>query len=323
MDHSPADFQRLWNYSTGFYAVWIAHIGRQTGLFAQLANSPATVDGLATVTGLYRPAVQAWCSASYAYGFVSKRNGKLYLTRNMRAMLLDKKNPKYLGGQFSYLALRSLEYDGFDGLFKHGKTRDMISTFDAIQQATDWDHYAFIVAIKRKRKELHLLLSVGCRLLDIGCGTGSFLAKLHKEYPKSSLVGIDPSDEAVKRAARIVKGRSVVIMKQDGENMRFSDEFDVVYLGESLYAMRDKQKVVSNCYCALKKGGIVAIIEGLLSHKQTSENRLILGMQLDFALQGYQFMTAKEVTKLLQTAGFSKIKYVNLGGSVYLVTARK
>jgi hypothetical protein len=73
----------------------------------------------------------------------------------------------------------------------------------------------------------------------------------------------------------------------------------------------------------LKKGGIVAIIEGLLSHKQTPDNRLILGMQLDFALQGYQFMTAKEVTKLLQTAGFSTIKYANLGGSVYLVTATK
>jgi SAM-dependent methyltransferase len=238
-------------------------------------------------------------------------------------MLLDKKNPKYLGGQFSYLALRSLEYDGFEDLFKHGRTRDMASTFDAIQQATDWDHYAFIVAIKRNKKELHLLLSMGCRLLDIGCGTGSFLVKLHKEYPKSIFVGIDPSEEAVKRASRMVKSKCIAIMKQDGESMQFSDEFDVVCLGESLYAARDKQKVVSNCYNALKKGGIVAIIEGLLSHTQTNENRLMLGMQLDFALQGYQFMTTKEVTKLLRTAGFSRIKHIDLGGSVYLVTARK
>ena len=238
-------------------------------------------------------------------------------------MLLDKKNPKYLGGQFSYLALRSLEYDGFDDLFKHGKTRDMTSTFDAIQQATDWDHYAFIIAIKRSRKELHLLLSKGCRLLDVGCGTGSFLAKLQIEYPKSSLVGIDPSNEAVKRATRMVESKCIAIMKQDGESMQFSDEFHVVYLGESLYATRDKQKVVLNCYNALKKRGIVAITEGLLPCKQTSEYKLILGMQLDFALQGYQFMTSKEVTKLLQTTGFSRIKYIHLGGSVYLVTARK
>ncbi len=317
------EFERLWNYSVGFYGVWIVHIGRQTGLLDKLANSPIAANSLASATGLYEPAVQAWCSAALAYGFLRKRDRKLCLAKNMKGILLDVKDHEYLGGQYSYLALRSLEYDGFTDLFKRGRTRDMVSTFNAIQQATDWDHYAFLTTIKGYRRELHFLLSKGCRLLDIGCGTGSFIAKLHQEYPRSIFVGIDPSIEAVKRANKISKSKCIRIIKQDGEAMQFLDEFDIAYLGESLYAARDKQKMISNCYRALKKGGTVAIIEGLLPCIRSDENRLIMGMQLDFALQGYQFMTSKELTKLLRSSKFSRIRFTDLGGSVHLVTARK
>jgi hypothetical protein len=48
-----------------------------------------------------------------------------------------------------------------------------------------------------------------------------------------------------------------------------------------------------------------------------------MGMQLDLALQGHKFMTRSEVAGLLKDAGFSKARFVDLGGSVYLVTAIK
>jgi hypothetical protein len=53
------------------------------------------------------------------------------------------------------------------------------------------------------------------------------------------------------------------------------------------------------------------------------EHQLIMGMQLDLALQGHKFMTRSEVAGLLKDAGFSKARFVDLGGSVYLVTAIK
>ena len=104
--------------------------------------------------------------------------------------------------------------------------------------------------------------------------------------------------------------------------MKFEQEFDLAYLGESLYAALDKQKVVSNCRRALKKGGTIAVVEGLLPDRQNDENRLIVGMQLDFALQGYQFMRRPELVQLLRRAGFTKIRLSDLGGAVYLATAK-
>lgn len=323
MEHGPTDFARLWRYSVGFYGVWIAHIGRHTKLFDHLAARPLSMEELIISTKLYPPAVRAWCSAALAYRLIISRNGKLQLKKQMRRMLIDKTSPTYLGGQFSYLALRSLEYGAFEKLFKSGKTTKTMSSLRAVEQATDWDHYAFLAEVRRHKK-LRRLLSKGCRLLDIGCGTGNMLAKIHKEYPKSSLVGIDPSGKAVAIARQIADGKPITLIKAPAESMNFANEFEIVFLGESLYNIKNKERVVSNCWHALKKDGIIVIVEGLLPEAEfdTPGSQLIMGMQLDFALQGQRFMNKKDIVLLLNNR-FSKAHFQELGGDAYLVTATK
>lgn len=315
----PKEFKRLWGYSVGFYGVWVAHVGRRTGLFAAIASRPVESDKLAEQKNLDKNAVRAWCSAAEALGFLKRRGKKFYLLGRMKEILLEKKNPLYLGGQFSYLALRSLDYGALEDLVRTGRTQGM-SSFDAIVEATDWDHHAFLSAAKKGR--LHRMLSGGCRVLDVGCGTGSFIQKLLQEYPHSSFVGVEPSD-AVHKAMDMAAGKPVEILRQKGEQMAFENEFDLIYLGESLYAATDKQAIMSNCFSALKKGGAIAIVEGLLPEKVDDESRLIMGMQLDFALQGFRFMTRKEITSLLKRAGFAKVAFTDFGGSLYLVAAEK
>lgn len=332
----PRGFWRLWGCSVGFYGVWVAHAGRRMGLFAELAKKPASALELAKRSGLDGNAVGAWASAAVALGFVDResKSGLLRISREMKEVLLDEKSPHYLGGQFSYIALRSLEYGGLDDLFRSGKTRDMARTFEAIEQATDWDHNAFLSAIrkkgKRKGSSLHAMLSGGCRLLDVGCGTGTLIEKLSNLYPRSSFVGVEPSEEAARKAMAVAAAAAaadVKIVHMAGEGMEFDSEFDICYLGESLYAAGDKKAVVANCYRALKKGGTVAIVEGLLpaagDRNLDLESRLIMGMQLDFALQGHRFMTKKEVESLLRGAGFARVSFSDLGGSLFLVIARK
>ena len=321
-----SEFARLWSYSVGFYGVWLIHIGRQMGLFEHLSSSPLTLEELIVRTGMYAPAIEAWCSAALAYGFLVRKKGRLQLKKGIQRLVIDKMNPRYLGGQFSYLALRSREYARFEQLFKCGKTLrepSLFSTVNAIEQATDWEHYAFLSAVRRSTR-LSRLFSKGCRLLDVGCGTGGLLADVNREYPGSSLVGIDPSEKAVAIARKVCNGKPIRIMNQKGELMKFRNEFDIVYLGESLYATVDKPKVISNCWRALKKDGIIAIMEGLLpeSRFRNDTSRLIMGMQLDFALGGHKFMTKREVLMLLKNI-FSSIRFEHLGGHVYMVTAMK
>ncbi len=65
-------------------------------------------------------------------------------------------------------------------------------------------------------------------------------------------------------------------------------------------------------------------MEGLLpkSKLNSAANQLIMGMQLDFALQGHMFMNKEEIIALLNNK-FSKALFEDLGGNVYLVTATK
>jgi len=323
-EERPKEFRQLWDYSVGFYGVWVAHIGRRVGLLQYIAHSPTSAATLAAKLDLDAEAVEAWCSAAVALGLVDERKGRLHVRARMKEILLDAKSPNYLGGQFSYLAMRSLEYRGLEDLFRSGKTLDMSSTFDAIEQATDWDHHAFLSAIKKgKNRRLHAMLTRGCRLLDVGCGTGTLIEKLWDLYPRSAFVGVEPSEVAVHRAMEMAAGKPVEILRLQGEAMTFDGQFDIIYLGESLYAASDKQIVVSNCYRALKKGGAIAIVEGLLPKTASKEGRLILGMQLDFALQGYSFMTKEEIGTLLRNAGFSKVAFSDFGGSLFLVSAWK
>jgi hypothetical protein len=145
------EFRKMWGYSVGFYGVWVAHVGRRARLFEAIAKRPVTAADLAAQTGLDKRAVEGWCSSAVALGLLNQKGNKVQLPTRIREILLDKKSANYLGGQFSYLALRSLEYGALDGLLRTGATREMTSAFEAITEATDWDHNAFLSAIKRGR----------------------------------------------------------------------------------------------------------------------------------------------------------------------------
>jgi ubiquinone/menaquinone biosynthesis C-methylase UbiE len=283
-----------------------------------------SVKDLVSSSGLYGRAVQAWASAAESYGFLTKSgDGKLKLGPRVAELLLDHSHPDYLGGQISYLALQSLEFGGLGDLFRHGLTHP-VANLEAIEEATHWDHFALLNAIKRD-KNLDLLLRKGCRFLDVGCGTGTLIAKMLREYPRTNFVGVDPSTKAIRQAQKLQMAAAVRFDVVEAEAMPFSNEFDIAYLGESLYAARNKQKTTDNCFRALKENGIIAVIEGLLpsSGIRADENKLIMGMQLDFALQGHRFLTSKEIRSILKKSGFTKVRLRGLGGAVYLITALK
>lgn len=321
-------FQKSLAYAIGFNAVWVVYLGRQNNLFGLIAASgrPVSPQVLARKARLFAPAVKAWCSAAVCLGYLAEKNGRVVLPAEVKELVLDEQSPYYVAGQFTYSALRSLEYGSFGDLFSSGKAKPPSSanTIKAFEEVTSWDHYAFLGAVRAGDKKLHRMLLKGCKILDVGCGSGRFMQRVHAAYPRSEFIGIDPYADEIMGAR---KEMEVKILRGSGETMNFQQQFDLVYLGESLYLMHNKQQALKNCYRALKKGGSVAILEGLLTEaegcKTCKEDKMIMTMQLDFVLQGHEFMTKKQITALLKQARFKNIKFIDLGVSFYLVTADK
>lgn len=324
----------------GFYAVWMVYLGKKTGLFALIASNKAPIasSDLVKKSGLFGPAVEGWCSTAVCLGYLSEKNGRVSLTPEMREVVLEDQSSFYAAGQFAYSALKSLEYEAFDELFTTGKPKYPSSpkAIEAIEEATAWDHYSLLRSLLIKNKKIHTLMSNGCKVLDVGCGVGKFMQRARTMYPRSVFVGIDLYANEVTAAMKSKrkpasrtgeKEQDIAILHDSAETMTFDEEYDVLYLGESLYLIDDKHKGLTNCYRALKTGGSIAILEGLRTDvdgcRICEQDKMVMAMQLDFVLQGHPFMKKNELMALLKETGFRNVKFSHLGASFFLVTADK
>jgi ubiquinone/menaquinone biosynthesis C-methylase UbiE len=307
----------------------MVYLGKKNKLFDLIAShsNPISPNLLASKAHLYTPAVEGWCSAAVCLGYLAEKDGKVFLPQEVKDVILNEQSPYYGAGQFVYSALRSLEYGGFDDLFVFGKSIPPISqeTIKAFEEATAWDHRAFLDTIRTGDKKIHSLLTKGCRVLDVGCGVGKFMQRVKKEYPRSDFVGIDLYADEIKATKKL--DNNTLILEDGAETMVFQEEFDLIYMGESLYLVEDKERGIANCYRALRKQGVIAIIEGLRNNiegcKICEEEKMVMAMQLDFVLQGHPFMTRDQLLRLLKDGGFKNIRFRHLGASFFLVTGSK
>ena len=328
------DPENFGDSSLGFYRVWVTHLGRRFGLLQELAEgeAPLTSAALAAKRACHAPTVAAWCEAAHALGLLERNRGRYSVPPRLQAILADEAHADYLGGQFSYLALRSLDYDGFDGLFRRGVTPSGVPPHmvRAVTEATRWDHTAFVKIALPRLAGLNARLARGARVLDVGSGSGGWDVRMAGEFPRSSFVGIEPNADALRTARKEVTraklGGRVRFVHGSGETMSFRQEFDLAYLGEVLSAVASKKRMLRRCYRALRPGGRLVVVEGLLDRKTSPRlpaNQLLYAMQLDFALQGTGLMTRSELRTLLGDCGFRRPVFLHAGGGLWFVIAAK
>src|SRR6188768_2967444 len=79
-----------------------------------------------------------------------------------------------------------------------------------------YDRIVNLMGFGRARQELISAANIdpGHHVLDIGCGTGTLVVNLKRQYPSAHVVGIDP-DPKVLRRARIKATRAAVSVQLD------------------------------------------------------------------------------------------------------------
>ncbi len=320
--------------ATAFSAVWVSHLGRRYGILQAIARARGPVDaaGIARACGLHPPAVAAWLAAARSLALVERTGGRYRLTRAQRALLVDEDDPRYLGGQFSYLALRSLDYGGFDALFRRGSVPDARAThlMEAAHEATKWDHTLFLEVFLPRFPEVRALLSHGARVMDFGCGTGEWDLRMAEAFPRSTFVGVDPNRAAIALARRDARSRKAGARARfvagSTDSVREIGPFDLVFMGEVLYGLPAKAHALRRCRALLREGGTLVIAEGLIDRPAGPEGALepLLRMiDLDFALQGARLLSRREVGSLVRGAGFRAPRFLHGGGGLWFVVAKK
>jgi len=263
-------FLKIWESAIGFYRIWIIHMGRRYGFFNAFAQilEPVSSDELAESLRLAKKPVATWCDVAYSLGLLRRIGSKYFLPKEIVPLVCDEEDIRFIGGLASYLALRSLDFNLFDDLFRNEEVPKVQRHLDqASYEGTLFDHTAFIKLILPKEPNLQKLLVYGANVIDIGSGSGNWSLKMARLFPNSSFLGIDPNERSVEKARKRAEElglKNVEFKVSKAESIEIAKQFDVIYFGEVLYLIKDSIKVLKKCYNALKKNGSLIVCEGLI-----------------------------------------------------------
>ena len=140
----------------------------------------------------------------------------------------------------------------------------------------------------------------GGNFLDVGCSFGGFLESASKFYTP---FGIEISDYAFSQ-----------IPKQFAENIHHGTLYDhnfkhkffsVITMIELIEHLADPVYAISECYELLHKDGVLVIQTANMNGKQARD----LGGDYEYFMPGHlSYFTAENLSALLKTTGFEKIK---------------
>ena len=158
-------------------------------------------------------------------------------------------------------------------------------------------------------------VSAGDRVLDLGCGDGSFAAALAGAGAQVTMA--DVAEGALERARVIAPEAEAVLLEEDAP-LPFADGlFDLAWCGETFEHVADVTGMAAEMLRVVRPGGALLV---------TTPNQPRLAMALE-ALGGrgleerldpradhLRFFTVRTLRSLLHDAGFSEVEVVSWDG---------
>ncbi len=142
-------------------------------------------------------------------------------------------------------------------------------------------------------------------VLDVGCGGGANIRRLLKQFPGSTVSGIDHSPLAIDYAYYLNLDeimKRCIVMEGDIENMHLGKEvFDLVTAFETVYYWVEMDLCLARILRVLKPGGTLLIANELDGDNPQHQ---VIGFKAKNWMHVY---SAEEMAKLLNEAGFANV----------------
>lgn len=144
-------------------------------------------------------------------------------------------------------------------------------------------------------------LSKQARVLEIGCGNGSFMQELFRQG-YANLAGIEPSREAISRAGAM---QGLIHQGMFSAGIYPPQHFDAVTAFQVFDHVRDPNRFLQDCAAALKPGGKLF----LAVHDIGAWSARLLGRSCPMIDIEHPFLYNKKTLKaILSAAGFSPVR---------------
>jgi SAM-dependent methyltransferase len=318
----------------GFYRVWYVFAGLELGLFDALREAGGmglTADELARRARVDPSLAARWAWGADAFALVETSDGRIRVPGDVATILLDADRPEFLGGQFQFAAVGSLDYHQLPEVFRTG--RGTMARPDryrvAIERLTVQDVAVFFEEVLAAFPQLVADLKPGCRAIDVHCGGGRWLIAMARRFPGIALTGVEFEPDSVGRAranvAEVGLAERIAIEQGSMISLGHVAEADLVYCQYALHQLPDPAATLRSAWAAVRPGGWLVVLDWYLptdpDELRTRHGELIAGVQLDEAIQGTRLVTSSEALGWFAAAGLPVPELVDLpsGASAIVV----
>ncbi len=156
-------------------------------------------------------------------------------------------------------------------------------------------------------QELHRYVKNPRRILDIGCGYGVPAAWLLEIHPQARIFGIEPDEERVLIASRVIGNRGAVVVGRAPDLPEAEGDIDCALMLDMLHFLDDHQAktTLQGIYDRLTAGGTLVLRATIPSDKPKPWKRWIELIRLTITRTPTRFRPEQNVLALMQKAGFS------------------
>lgn len=320
----------------GFYRTWYACVGLELDLFLRLREAGPqglTEDELGLRTGTDPRLAGRWAWGAYAHDLVDIADGRIRLPEDAAQVLLDADRPEYLGGQFQFAAIASLDYGSLPDVFRTGRRIEARPDRHrlAIERLTLQDIGVFFQEVLGALPLLVLDLRRGARIMDVHCGGGRWLIAMARRFPGTLLTGVEFEPDSVTRAranvAAALLSDRITIEAGDMAAVGHAAEADLVYFQHALHHLADPAAALRSAWSAVRAGGWLVVLDWYLpsdpDDARTHLGEILAGSQLDELVQGTRLVTRSEALGWFADAGLPMPELIDLPSGASAIVVRR
>lgn len=153
-----------------------------------------------------------------------------------------------------------------------------------------------------------LKLLQGCKVVDLGCGTGNYTYRIAERVGTTGrVIGVDPNPERIEIASQKWVKENLTFMVGDGEHYP-EDQYDLVFSHHALHWVEDKRPTFKKAYKNLRPGGQFAFVAGRGRSAIGDEMSALMGPAGHQAVKGlWHFMSPDEYREMAMSVGFKVV----------------
>ena len=298
-------------------------------IFSILEKKSLSAKRVASVTKTKLEGMEILLNALTAMGVLNKTKNT-YKNTPVTYKYFCKSSPDFRIGTVMLKLDSRGEYEDFSKIIKNGRNyKEFESEEDpkfrklftyAMHERSELSAYKVAEAVNQKK--------IG-KLLDLGCGPGSYTAAILKEDKTATATLMDRA-AAIKVARKLCKTQSVYnrlhFVSGDFLDDELGEGYDTVLMSNiiHIYSATENKTIFKKINKALKKGGRFILYDLFLNNSKTGpyDAALFAITMLLYTKTGKSYAFG-EVESLLRNAGFGRMKKTKIGDGSSIVEVIK